>query len=113
MRPCVLIASHHGGWDVSLLGFHCLHMKPTSHLSHLSALPGAWVTVSHLHASTAFISPPSSILPCPRPLLPPRAIFAMGPPGRHLPFSSPSARERNMAPRRPHGQDSAGCEAAG
>lgn len=67
MRPCVLIASHHGGWDVSLLGFHCLHMKRTSHLSHLSALPGAWVTVSHLHASTAFISPPSSILPCPPP----------------------------------------------
>lgn len=46
MRPRMLIVNHHGSWDVSLLGFLYLHMKRTSHfLSHLSAPPGAWVTL--------------------------------------------------------------------
>lgn len=90
-----------------------------AHEAHLTSQPPqcpAWsmgycVTPACLH-SFYFTSFLHSALP-PPPLLPPRAIFAMGPPGRHLPFSSPSARECNMAPRRPHGQDSAGCEAAG
>lgn len=37
--------------------------------------------------------------------------LATEPHGCHFPLSSPSAK--NMAPRRPHGQDGAGCEAAG
>lgn len=101
MRPCVLIASHHGGWDVSLLGFHCLHMKPTSHLSHLSALPGAWVTVSHLHASTAFISPPSSILPCPPPTPPTQSHL------RHGATWAPSSLQQPQCQGTQHGAQAA------